>query len=294
MTGFSRAGGQSNIDDMAFSWAFEMKSVNGKNLDFKVRLPIWLEAASSDLKRIAQKYFERGTISANLDIVTEDKQSNIKINQELLHKLIATAQEVCLHQGINPPTAGELLSVNGVVEIEKNTFDEKVIEKLQAELLSGFEKCCVSLKEDRQKEGAKMVVVLTNLLNKIENLVTQIEQYAESVPQQIRDKLQKQIADFLGENNNVSEERLAQEIVFFVNRADIREETDRLRAHIKTARQLLQSGESIGRRMDFLCQEFNREANTACSKAADVQIVNCGMELKATIEQLREQVQNME
>lgn len=295
MTGFCRTGGHCEFDGAVFDWAFEMKSVNGKNLDFKVRLPQAFEGMSNDLKSVAQKYFERGTISVSLDISGSGVSPQVSINRELLNKLVETAAQLCAGDvPVRQPSAGELLAINGVVEIEKKPFDEVLIEKLQKELLAGFEKCCAGLREDRRKEGEKMAEVLNGLLEKIAETVRQITTLSQQTPQRLREKLTGQIAEFLGENNSVSEERLAQEIVFLVNRADIREETDRLQAHLKTAAQLLARGQSVGRRLDFLCQELNREANTTCSKAADVEIVNLGMELKATIEQLREQVQNME
>lgn len=295
MTGFCRTGGHCEFDGTVFDWAFEMKSVNGKNLDFKVRLPQAFEGMSNELKSVAQKYFERGTISVSLDISGSGVSPRVSINRELLDKLVETAAQLCAgNTSVRQPSAGELLAINGVVETEKKPFDEVQLEKLKQELMAGFEKCCAGLREDRRKEGEKMAEVLKGLLEKIDETVRQIITLSQQTPQRLREKLTGQIAEFLGENNSVSEERLAQEIVFLVNRADIREETDRLQAHLKTAAQLLAGGQSVGRRLDFLCQELNREANTTCSKAADIEIVNLGMELKAAIEQLREQVQNVE
>ena len=294
MTGFGRSNGQCKIGDMVVDWAFEMKSVNGKNFDFKAKLPPVSEFMSADLRNIAQKYFERGTISVNLDIKNENGNTEFKVNEDLLKKLADFSVSFGRDNNLEAPTMGELLNVAGVIEVEKKTLSDEQNAVLCAELLQGFEKCCLELQNDRRREGEKIAAVLQNLLGKIKNTVAQIAATAEDLPERIADKLRQQIADFLGENAGVSEERLAQEIVFLVNRADIREEIDRLQTHIKTAEELLQSGNSVGRRLDFLCQELNREANTTCSKAADVEIVNCGMELKATIEQLREQVQNME
>ena len=294
MTGFGRSSGSCKIGETTFDWAFEMKSVNGKNLDFKMRMPQVLETMGGELKTIAQKYFERGTIALNLDIKTEQNADNVNINGELLQKLVEISTEICKDKKLQMPTMGELLNVNGVIEIEKKTFDDEMLANLREELKQGFEQCCEALQQDRQKEGEKIAKALEVLLQKIKAIVEQIVVKAENAPEKIAEKLKQQIAEFLGEDTNVSEERLAQEIVFLVNRADIREETDRLQAHIKTAEHLLKSGQSVGRRLDFLCQELNREANTTCSKAADVEIINCGMDLKATIEQFREQVQNME
>lgn len=294
MTGFGRSSGHCEIENNVFDWTFEAKSVNAKNFDFKVRLPQMLESLSGDLKTIAQKYFERGTISVNLDMKTAQTADNIKVNNELLAKLLVTAKEFCQNENLQMPTMGELLNVSGVIEIEHKSFDDEILLVLSEELKSGFEKCCEELQRARRLEGEKIADALSVLLQKIKDIVGAIVVKAEKMPEQIAEKLKQQIKEFLGENTDVSEERLAQEIVFLVNRADIREETDRLQAHIKTAENLLQDKQSVGRRLDFLCQELNREANTTCSKAADVEIINCGMELKATIEQFREQVQNME
>ena len=294
MTGFGRSSGSCKIEETVFDWTFEMKSVNGKNLDFKMRVPQMLETMGGELKSIAQKYFERGTISLNLEVKTEQTADNVKINNDLLTKLMETSKAFCESENLQMPTMGELLNVNGVIEIERKTFGDETLAKLSNELKVGFEKCCAELQQDRRREGEKIAGALGLLLQKIKTIVEEIAQKAEDVPAKISEKLRQQIAEFLGENAGVSEERLAQEIVFLVNRADIREEIDRLQAHLKTAEELLQSGQSVGRRLDFLCQEFNREANTTCSKAAEVEIVNLGMELKTIIEQFREQVQNME
>lgn len=294
MTGFGRSSGHCEIGENVFDWAFEAKSVNAKNFDFKARLPQVLENLSGELKAIAQKYFERGTISVSLDMKTEQNSDNMKINSELLNKLAVVSREFCEKEKLQLPTMGELLNVNGVIEIERKSFDDETLAALGEELKSGFEKCCAELQHDRRLEGEKIAGVLSRLLQKIKTIVGEIVGKADKMPEQIAEKLKQQIKEFLGENADVSEERLAQEIVFLVNRADIREETDRLQVHIKTAEKLLADGQSVGRRLDFLCQELNREANTTCSKAADVEIINCGMELKATIEQFREQVQNME
>lgn len=295
MTGFCRTCGRYADENTSFDWAFEIKSVNGKNLDFKIRTPADFECLSTGLKSIAQKYFERGSFSVVFEISGKEKNGQIKINKDLLNLLIKTAVDIeNENTSVRSFSVGELLSINGVIEFENNKFTDLEMEKIQQVLFSEFENCCLGLYKDRCQEGEKIASVLKNLLEKISIVVEKIAFLSEKTPQHLREKLTRQINDFLGENNSVSEERLAQEIVFLVNRADICEEIDRLRAHLKTAWQLLDKGGSIGRRFDFLCQELNRETNTTCSKAAEVEIVNLGMELKILIEQLREQVQNME
>lgn len=296
MTGFARQSGRFENQDTAFDWFWEIKSVNGKSLDIKNRLPNWLDDMSFSLKNIAQKYFERGSLSVYLEVAFEKSEQKIIINHELLEQLSEAAIELYQkHKGcLALPSASDLLNVNAVVEVEKKRFDEELLKKLQNELIVGFEQCCLKLQIDRQQEGQKIKSVLEQMVEKIKTLANQIATLAEKTPAELKAKLWQQISDLIEGNQNVSEERLAQEVVLLVNRADIREEIDRLKAHIKTAEEFLQGNQTLGRRFDFLCQELNREANTTCSKAADVNIINLGMELKATIEQLREQVQNME
>ncbi len=290
MTGFARASGHCELGETNFDWVCELKSVNGKNFDFKIKLPYEMEQFSNAFKTIAQKYFDRGSFGAFITLNFEQNSKNIKVNQELLDMLLNIAAKM---KNVAQPTAGELLAIPGVVEQENSMFDEAVLNHMADVLQKGFEDCCKKLQSDRLMEGEKIEKVLLTLLQKIKAIVEQIETIAQNEPKKISDHLKKQINDFL-EENTVSEERLAQEIVFLVNHADIREEIDRLKTHIKTAEQLLEQGKNVGRRLDFLCQEFNREANTTCSKAWEVEIVNLAMELKAVIEQLREQVQNVE
>lgn len=290
MTGFARTSGHCELGETSFDWTCELKSVNAKNFDFKIKLPYEMEQFSNSFKSTAQKYFDRGTFSAYIELCFEKNSKNIKVNQELLDMLLNIASQM---KKVAQPTAGELLAIPGVVEQENFSFDEEKIAQIANVLQSGFEDCCKKLQNSRLTEGEKIGVALNVLLQKIKVIVDKIEVIAQKEPQKIAEHLKKQINDFLAENT-VSEERLAQEIVFLVNRADIREEIDRLKTHITTAEELLSQGKNVGRRLDFLCQEFNREANTTCSKAWEVEIVNLAMELKTIIEQLREQVQNVE
>ncbi|MBP5399992.1 MAG: YicC family protein [Alphaproteobacteria bacterium] len=289
MTGFARTSGHCELGDTNFDWVCELKSVNGKNFDFKIKLPYEMEQFSNVFKSTAQKYFGRGTFSAFVEL-NFDKSGKVKVNQELLNMLLNIASKMT---NVAQPTAGELLAIPGVVEQENFSFDEEQLMQLTELLQLGFEDCCKKLQNDRLAEGEKIGVALQALLQKIKVIVEKIELIAQNEPQKIAERIRKQINDFLAENT-VSEERLAQEIVFLVNRVDIREEIDRLKTHIITAEELLSQGKNVGRRLDFLCQEFNREANTTCSKAWQVEIVNLAMELKTIVEQLREQVQNVE
>lgn len=296
MTGFARQSGRCEWNGESLDWQWEIKSVNGKGLDLKSRLPAGWDELSGELKNIAQKYFERGSLSACLEIGGGNDEPKIKINREMLQQLTLAAIEIYRKNPdfVAAPTAGELLAIPGVTVSEKNLPDEEVRQWLRQELLAGFAKTCAQLQQDRQREGEKIADVLNKMVNEIEGLTAEIAQIAAMAPQILRQRLEQQIADLTHGELPVSEDRIAQEVVLLVNRTDIREEIDRLQAHIRTARQLLASEQTMGRRFDFLCQEFNRESNTICSKAYDIEIINRSMALKAVIEQLREQVQNME
>ena len=295
MTGFARQSGSLERENFSLSWVWEIKSVNGKNLDLKVRLPLWLDEVSLNLRNIAASCFERGSLGVTLDIVLERNEAEVRVNRALLDKVTEAALTLyrTYPEELARPSAAELLKTEGMLEVVKNRFDEEELAEICRNLRAGFEECCIRLQFDRRQEGQKIKTVLEERVDRIEILVQEVARLAVAQPALLKQKLSAQLAELL-EGAPISEERLAQEAVLLVNRADIREEIDRLTAHVKTARELLAANQTLGRRFDFLCQEFNRETNTICSKASDIEIINRGMELKAVIEQLREQVQNME
>ncbi len=295
MTGFARTNGSISLGDSDISWFWEVKSVNGKSLDVKIKLPAGFDDLAIEVKKKAEKILNRGSVSAYLDVDFGDKCKKVKINDELLD--ILTDKAINLYEKnfefLAKPSAAEILAQKGVVEFEETSLSEDDLSLLKTEICKSFENACENLQKDRKKEGEKIELALKAILQKIENIVDEVEKLADALPEKIKEKLNSLIAQYAGEVN-VSEERMAQEIVMLITRADIREEIDRLKTHIKSAFDLLNANEAVGRRLDFLCQELNREANTTCSKAADVLITNRGMELKALIEQFREQVQNIE
>lgn len=296
MTGFARQSGEVLLGENQFSWVWEAKSVNGKNPEFKSKLPAAEEDLSLQLKAIAAKYLLRGNVSAYLDLKNSCVKSSVKINQELLDEL--TQKAIILYQqhaeSLQKPLSSDLLMVKGVVEIEDSVLSEEESNELKRRLLEDFEVLCRKLAEDRRKEGEKMKRVLDAILSDISCIVARIGEIAAEMPAKLKTKLEEQLKRWTDPAQQLSEDRIAQELVFYVTKADIREEIDRLQAHIKTARDLLDSQEAVGRRLDFLCQELNREANTTCSKSCDIELTNLGMDLKALIEQFREQVQNIE
>lgn len=296
MTGFARQNGEYGFENASYNWFFEIKSVNGKSLDIKTKLPSWLDYMANNLKNIAGKYFVRGNVSVYLDITSSKGSEQIKINEELLKQLLDKACDVyqsCPNM-FNKPSTSEILGLRGVIEIEESRMSDEEQEILQSKLIESFEEACKNLQKDRRLEGEKIKQALLDIVAKIDTIVVKVEAIADKLPPKLKEKLMQQIEDLLGKDSQISEERLAQEVTLYVARADIREEIDRLKAHLKTAKELLASNEAVGRRLDFLCQELNREANTTCSKSCDIELTNFGMELKTLIEQLREQVQNME
>lgn len=295
MTGFARANGCLQTIDESIDWTWEIKSVNGKNLDVKFKFPIGYDDLSFTLKARASEFLTRGSVSAYLEVNREVKNKNIKIDDELLNKLAEKAIQLSEKFGgkVGYPSAAELLAQRGVVELEDAELTDDEKSKLSEDIVNGFIVACQALLEDRRKEGDKIKLALEDILNNIEKVVNKIENVAECLPYKLKEKLDLQLKQYVADVD-VSEDRIAQEVVLLITRADIKEEIDRLKTHIKSAHNLLESKEAVGRRLDFLCQELNREANTTCSKAADITITNLGMELKALIEQFREQVQNIE
>lgn len=294
MTGFSRRNGEFSCEGLSKSWFFEIKSVNGKALDIKLRLPSGFDNLSAELKAIAGKYLSRGSVSAYLEF--NNSLGELKINDSLLQTLTIKALELFESYGerLQKPSPTDLLAFKGVIENGEPSLEEAQKLSLERTLVTDFEQACQTLQQDRRAEGEKIKIALLDILDKIANITLKIERIAQGMPTRLKEKLQNQIDELLAASNQISEERLAQEVVLYVAKADIREEIDRLQAHLKTAQDLLNQGGEVGRRLDFLCQELNREANTTCSKSGDIELTNLGMALKTLIEQFREQVQNIE
>lgn len=297
MTGFSRKNGDFHFDKMDFSWFWEVKSVNNKSIDIKMKVPSWLDSVLTQAcKNILTQNFARGSFSLYLDLSSNLANQQLKINEDFLAAL--TSKAISLYQAhqdvLQKPSASELLSVKGVCETEDVSLTEEETQVLVQVLLKSFEEVCQKLKNDRMAEGEKIRQALLDILQNIVSIVAKVEAFAKTQPEKLKSRLQTQLDLLLDPTNPVSEDRLAQEVAMYVARADIQEEVDRLKAHVATAQNLLSLNEPVGRRLDFLCQELNREANTTCSKSCDIELTNYGMDLKALIEQFREQVQNIE
>lgn len=295
MTGFTRRQDEINLNDTTYQWVWEIKSVNAKGMDIKIKLPQWLADCDEIVKRVLGKYFARGTFYASLDIKTDACEQEAELNEPLLNTLIVKLNEVYVNNQelFTKPSPAELLKVSGVLNIKEKVLSSDELQLLKEALEKSFDGAALDLQQNRRQEGAKIADALEGILQKIQLITQKVEDICKNTAAKMREKLQKQIQDLVS-SPDVSPERLEQEVLFLVMKADVREELDRLAVHVKTARELLAEGEFVGRRLDFLCQELNRETNTLCSKSADIEQTKYGMELKALIEQFREQVQNVE
>lgn len=295
MTGFASKEESAVIGDHHYNIVWEIKSVNGKNLDLRLKLPSALENMDPVVKGIISEYFVRGSVMATLTITDQKENSDIEIDANLLKSV--TEQLSKIYQD-NPDlfvksSAAEILQVPGVIKPREKILTDEENEALKNVITSLLISVVKQMKDDRQKEGQKMESALKNILNQIEEKCFKAEEIFKTIKDQIKVKILAQIDDFQ-KDINISKDRLEQEVLFYIMRADVREELDRLKAHIVTAREIFEKGGTVGRRLDFLCQELNREANTFCSKSLDLELTKIGMDLKALIEQFREQVQNME
>jgi len=290
MTGFARAEDREPM----LAWAWEARSVNGKGLDVRLRRPAGREALEAQARADAAAAFRRGNVTLTLTVAREAAGARLAVNRAALAELVAEALAVARQNGLPPPSIGALLAVRGVVEPIEPVEDEETRTARETAIRVTLGRTLKALAATRREEGARLAAVLTAQLDRIAALREAAAQNAATQPEAIRTRLRAQVAELLAASPALSEERLAQEAALLATKADIREELDRLAAHIASAREMLRSGEAVGRRLDFLCQELNREANTLCSKSADIALTRIGLDLKATIEQFREQVQNVE
>jgi len=288
MTGFARAEG----DGHGISWVWEMKSVNGKSLDLRLRLAPGFDELEPRFRALLARRFRRGNFSANL-AVTRTSPVPVRVNRETLGQLIALMNELAGEIEAAPPRIDGLLALRGVVEMAEDE-PEAVIEERRRAVLGSWTMALDRLADARLDEGNQLAAMLQSQLAEMQELVETAAACAAAQPAAIRDRLQMMLAGLADLVPGIPQERVAQEMALLIARSDIREEIERLRAHIEQATDLLRQEEAVGRRLDFLCQELNREANTLCSKSADIELTRVGLSLKAAVEQFREQVQNIE
>jgi uncharacterized protein (TIGR00255 family) len=288
MTGFARAEGVA----AGISWTWEMKSVNGKSLDLRLRLAPGFDALEPQIRAMLTQRFRRGNVAASL-AVNRTAAAAVRVNREVLTQLVALIRELASEIEAAPPRLDGLLALRGVVETVEDE-DDRVAEDRRLAVLDSCATALDRLATARADEGTRLAVLLRDQIEEMARLVEAAQESAAAQPAAIRQRLQTMLADLAGLVPGMSEERVAQEMALLVGRSDIREEIERLHAHLEQASDLLNEGGAAGRRLDFLCQELNREANTLCSKSADIELTRIGLALKAAVEQFREQVQNIE
>ncbi|ODT99671.1 MAG: YicC family protein [Rhodospirillales bacterium SCN 65-16] len=294
MTGYSRAQGS---DDRR-RWVWEARSVNGRNLEIRCRVPQGFERLENPARTAVGGHVKRGNVSLTLTIASERQSKPLSINRTLLAELGALVEEVRRTTGAAAPSADGLLRVRGVVEEEEDSAEsEEALAKLDRALQSTLDDALKSLVAARAAEGKALTGVIEGHVAEIESLCVRAAERAQAQMGTVRQRFLGQLAEVLEHVPALSEERFAQEVALLVGKADVREELDRLTAHIAQARSLLADARPdnpVGRKFDFLCQEFNREANTLCSKSADIELTRIGIDLKGAVERMREQVQNVE
>ncbi|MBS0559021.1 MAG: YicC family protein [Proteobacteria bacterium] len=286
MTGFAHAEGT----DAGLAWAWELRSVNGRGLDLRMRLPPGWDAIEPALREAAGRALKRGNVTANLTVKREAAAAMV-IDPSALDRMVEAA--IALHRripGSDAPRAEALLALPGVMRAATAEEEERPLDAVRA----GFDRALAQLLAARGAEGERLGVLLSGQLDAIAALCAQARAEAAEQPALHRARMMEALADLLRSTPALPEERIAQEVALLATRSDVREELDRLDSHVQAARDLLTEGASVGRRLDFLVQEFNREANTLCSKSASAPLTATGLKLKAAIEQLREQVANIE
>jgi uncharacterized protein (TIGR00255 family) len=290
MTGFARSHGASG----SYAWSWEIKSVNAKGLELRLRLPPGFDAVEIPVRTRGAEALSRGNVYATLTVNREGVVPVVRINEPVLNAIITAVGMLSGKVDAEKPRIDGLLGLRGVIDVADAEESEE--EKAAAEdaIVKGFMQSLKGLSEMRQHEGAAIGRVLSARLDEMAALASRAEAAPGRQPDAVKKKLADQIAVLLDASNRLDPDRLHQEAVLLAGKADIREELDRLAAHIAQARKLMASGGAIGRRLDFLSQELNRETNTLCAKSNDVELTNIGLELKSVVEQFREQVQNLE
>jgi uncharacterized protein (TIGR00255 family) len=290
MTGFAREAGVTG----PYQWVWEIKTVNGRGLDVRLRTPPGYDGVGEDARQQVLKALARGMCQLNLSMTRAATTPRARVNQDVLAALVDAIAGLDLPGSVRPASVDGLLAVRGVVEFEDEAESETLQQAIASDLRHGIGRMIEALQETRRGEGRALAEVIEARLAEIERLVDMAESCPARQPEAIKARLQSQLSALLEAAPALDPARLHQEAVLVAARADIREELDRLRAHVGAARDVLKQGGAVGRRLDFLAQEFGREANTLCAKANDVSLSRIGLDLKAIVEQFREQVQNVE
>lgn len=290
MTGFARA--VAAHDGAAIAW--EVKSVNGKAIETRLRLPPGFERLEPAARQAVQKRFARGNIQAVLTVARTGVYAQPVVNEAFLKDVAGLAKRLETQFGAARASADGLLALRGVLETPDAIESDQERAPLDAAILASLEEALAGLEKARRREGDALATVLLGHLDRIAALTLAAEEDPSRDPAVIRQKLGEQVRLLMDVASGLDEAWLYQEAAFLATKADIREEIDRLKTHVAAARNLIAEGGAVGRKLDFLSQEFNRESNTLCSKSNAASVTGIGLELKAVVDQFREQVQNLE
>ncbi|SPL64685.1 YicC/YloC family endoribonuclease [Ochrobactrum soli] len=294
MTGFARYAAQHDGANGEARIVWEVRSVNGKGLDLRLRLPQGLEAAEHPVRSMLARHFSRGNFQASLSVERTDEQANFVINHAMLAEVLKLGAELQEKHGLAPASVDGVLSLRGMIDQAQVSEDDDARARLEAAVVATFEGALKAIAEARAQEGKALFTILSGHVDTIGRLTEAARQDPSRSTDAIKARLATQVALLLDGPRELDEARLYQEAAFLATKADIQEELDRLDTHVASAHQLLADGGPVGRKLDFLSQEFNREANTLCSKSNAASITAIGLELKAVVDQFREQVQNLE
>ena len=291
MTGFADSRGVHG----SLRWRWETKSVNGRGLDLRFRAPLGYEGLESGARTLASERFKRGSFQVVLTAAADEGGRGFRVDPVALAEAVRLAKRVADETGLKPARVDGLLALKGVVVQEENAaLDDEARMARDAAMLESLAGAYDLLGRARSNEGTKLEAVILRQIGEIERFTTEARALAVQQPFILRERMMAQLKELIAPGSNVPEERVAQEVAILASRADLSEELDRLAAHCQEARALVASKEPAGRKLDFLAQEFNREANTLCAKSSDIQLTHVGLALKAVIDQFREQVQNVE
>ena len=290
MTGFARSHGASG--PYVFEW--ELKSVNAKGFDLRMRLPPGWDDLEALAKKRASQVLSRGTVYANLNVKRTTAASTVRVNEEVLASIVRVAGTLAGKLDAVAPSVDGLLGIKGVIEVVEPESSETEDLAAKEVATAAFEQALTDLVAMRRWEGVSLGQILSQRMDEIEQLAKKAEAAPGRKPEAIKARLAEQIATLLESSDRFDPDRLNQEALLMATKADIREELDRIASHVAQAREMIAKGGPVGRRLDFLAQEFNREVNTCCSKSNDVELTNIGLEMKNVVEQFREQVQNLE
>jgi len=290
MTGFARGHGVTG----AYAWSWEIKSVNAKGLDIRFRLPPGWDAIEVAARTRATQMLARGTVYCNLTVARQGVAPTVKVNEAVLNAVIATVNQLAGKVDAAAPSLDGILALKGVIEVTEEAESEEGHRAAEAAILKGFDAALADLDGMRKHEGETLGRLLSTRLEEIAGFTAQAEAAPGRKADAIRERLKAQVATLIEASQRFDSDRLYQEAIMLATKADIREELDRLVAHVAQAQKLLADGGPVGRRLDFLAQELNRESNTLTAKANDVELTNIGLQLKSVVEQFREQVQNLE